>query len=278
VDAAIARFAARQHGLITSAQLVAAGLSRAAVANRVSQGRLHRKFRGVYAVGHPASSPASRWLAAVLAAGDGAALSHLSAAVHWRIWRRSVCGIDVVVPRRRRGQRGFRLHWCRHLDPRDVLVRDRIPVTTVPRTLVDLSDVLTPHQLAFVIHEADLHDRYNRRATEAAMARANGRPNLAILEQAIELNAQGSAGTRSAAEDAFLTQLKDAGLPEPRVNTKIEVDFHWPDQDLVIELDGPGHNRPRTQREDQARDAALNKRGLAVVRLPATGARARGAR
>jgi hypothetical protein len=129
---------------------------------------------------------------------------------------------------------------CRHLDPRDLTTRNRIPITTVPRTLVDLTDVLTPHQLANVIHEAQFHNLYVPRAVEAAMARANGRTNLKVLERAIELNALGSAG---------------------------EVDFHWPDHNLIVEVDGPGHNRPRTHREDAARDRALKDRGLEVARI-----------
>ena len=266
-DGPIAAIAGRQHGVITTAQLRAAGLTDAAVYKRVRTGRLHPLYRGVYAAGHKRLSREGQFMAAVLAAGDGAALSHLAAAVHWNIWRRRLPGIDVVVPGNRRARKGFTVHRCASLDRRDVTKRNGIPVTTVPRTLVDLAVVLTAHQLANVIHEAAYHNRFDERATRRAMERAKGRP-LTTLQAALEAHAAGSAGTRSALEDEFLAQWQG---PPPLVNTKlhgIEVDFHWPDRNLVVEVDGPGHDRPRTRRDDAERDAALNRAGIAVVRLP----------
>jgi hypothetical protein len=268
-DALIAAWAAGQHGLVTSAQLTRAGLNSSAISKRVRQRRLHRHYRGVYSVGHAHLHPEGRWLAAILAAGEGAALSHLSAAKLWQIWRRRAPGIDVLAPRGRRTPASVRLRSYRRLDPSDVTVRDRIPVTTVARTMVDLTDVLTPHQLANVIHEAQFRGLYDARATEAAIARANGRRHLTVLERAIALIEQGSAGTRSAAEDRLLAEIQMTGLPEPLVNQRIEVDFHWPEHAVVVELDGPGHARPRTQRDDAARDRALRERGIEVMRLRA---------
>jgi very-short-patch-repair endonuclease len=212
-------------------------------------------------------------MAAVLAAGEGTALSHLSAAALWRIWRRRAAGIDVVAPRQRR-LRGVRVHTFRRLDPRDVTTRNGIPVTTVARTLVDLTDSLDQYQLANVIHEAAFLELFNARATTTAMARANGRHHLASLNAAVRAHNTGSAGTRSKLEDRFLALVHEAGLPEPRVNThvhtasrSIEVDFHWPELNLCVEVDGHGHNRPPTRQDDQARDAALTAAGHRVVRL-----------
>ena len=122
-------------------------------------------------------------MAATLACGLGAYLASLNAAVHMKLWRRRVTGIHVLMPRGRRTPRGVHAHTYRRLDPRDVTVRNGIPVTTVPRTLVDLSDVLTPHQLANVIHEAAFRKLFDERAVRAAMTRANGRHNLHVLEQ-----------------------------------------------------------------------------------------------
>jgi hypothetical protein len=156
----------------------------------------------------------------------------------------------------------------RALDPRDETIYKGIPVTTIARTLVDLSDVLTPYQLANVVHEAAYRRRFSENATRDAMHRANGRRNLAVLEKALQLNAAGSAGTRSRNEDAFLSMIK--GLPEPLVNVKLageEADFHWPDRRLVVEVDGPGHERPRTQREDALKEAAWREAGYSVLRL-----------
>jgi Protein of unknown function (DUF559) len=245
------------------------------VSKRVARGRLHRVFRGVYAVGHASLSREGRWMAAVLAGGEAARLGYLAAAVHWQIWRRRPPRvIDVVTTRRRAPQPGVRFRWCRNLDPRDMTTYRGIPITTIPRTLVDLTETLTAHQLANVIHEAAFRRRFNAAAIRAAMERANGRRNLHVLEEALAAHEQGSAGTRSDLEDKALATLEGPGLSSPLVNVpvpvggrQIEVDFHWPDRKLCVEVDGPGHNRPRTRREDKARDQLLLDAGFRVVRL-----------
>ena len=259
--------AGRQYGLVTSAQLARAGLSDSGISKRVAAGRLHLLYRGVYAVGHRRLSREAQWMAAVLAAGEGAVLSHLAAATHWRIWRRKVTGIDVTVPGQRRPRAGFTIHRCRCLDRRDVTIHQGIPITTPARTLVDLASTLTAPQLANVIHEAAFRNRFDEAKTHEAMTRAQGRP-LTNLHAALQAHAQGSAGTRSDLEDRFLANWQG---PEPRVNTRvhgIEVDLHWPDENLVVEIDGPGHKRPRTQHEDEQRDRRLQENGMRVVRIP----------
>jgi very-short-patch-repair endonuclease len=249
--------------VITTAQLNAAGLGRNGLAQRVKARRLHPLYRGVYAVGHNRLSQQAKWMAAVLAAGEGAVLSHVSAAKHWNVWRGREEGIDVLVPGNRRGRAGFRVHRARRLNPRDVTTHQGLPITTVPRTLIDLAQTLTPHQLANVIHEAAFRTRFEETSTRQAMARAKGR-DLTNLHAALQAHAAGSAGTKSALEDAFLARATG----DPLVNHKIEVDFYWPDRNLVVEIDGPGHERPRTRNEDAARDAALNAAGIKVVRIP----------
>jgi predicted transcriptional regulator of viral defense system len=249
--------------VITSPQLAAAGLTSGAISQRVRTGRLHPLYRGVYAVGHNRLSQEAKWLAAVLAAGENAALSHEAAARHWNIWRRKADGIDVIVPGQRRARKGIKVHRCRTLAAKDVTVYRGIPITTVPRTLVDLATTLTAAQLANVIHEAAFRNRFDERATRQAMERASGR-DLTNLHAALQAHASGSAGTRSDLEDAFLAQTKT----EPLVNTKIEVDFYWPAENLVVEIDGPGHDRPRTKVQDAQRDTVLNRAGIDVVRIP----------
>jgi hypothetical protein len=269
LDALIAAIAGRQHGVITTAQLVEAGIGTSAISKRAANGRLHRRYQGVYVVGQPRLSQQGEWMAAILACGPDSYLASLNAAVHVRIWRRRVTTIYVLAPRRRK-LRGVRVRTYRRLDPLEVTRRDGIPVTTVPRTLIDLSDVLTPHQLANVIHEAAYRKLFDERAVRAAIQRANGRHNLDVLDKALALNAAGSAGTRSELEDRFLALTSKSDLPEPLVNTRvqdIEVDFHWPDKNLVIEVDGPGHTRPRTKRDDQDRDARLRAAGHTVLRI-----------
>jgi very-short-patch-repair endonuclease len=221
-------------------------------------------------------------MAAVLWAGTRAALSHLNAAVLWRMWRGAAGTIDVVVPQGRRNRPGLRAHESRNLDPRDVTRVRGIPVTTVARTLVDLGAVLHPHQLANVIHEAAFRGRFDLAATNGAMERAHGHHGLGVLAAALTLHAGGGAGTRSALEDRFLVLIRANGLPEPLVNTKvqagerqIEVDFHWPDRRLCVEMDGPGHGRPRTREEDRLRDRRLEAAGQRVLRLTADAVRER---
>jgi hypothetical protein len=256
---------------VTVAQLHGAGLDDRAIARRVADGRLHRIARGVYAVGHAALSREGQFLAAVLGSGEGALLGRLAAAELRQVSRFRSSLIDVVVPKWRRKRDGVRLHRARALHPRDVTEHKGIPVTSIARTLVDLSDVLTAHQLANVIHEAAFRGLFGELPTRDAMERANGRHNLHVLEKALELNAAGSAGTKSGLEDAFLSLLQLAGIPEPLVNSQvegIEVDLHWAKSGLCVEIDGPGHGRPRTKREDAGKQAKLEAAGYEVIRVP----------
>lgn len=270
LDVRIGTIAARQHGVVSVGQLRAAGLTSAGITRRLRRGSLHRLHAGVYAVvGPDALSREARWLAAVLAAGDGSVLSHESAAELHAIGRRRPSLIAVTTPTQRRPT-GVRVHRYRTLDRRDVTTHRGIPVTTVHRTLIDLADALTPHQLTNVIHEAAFRGRFVEPAVRDAMERAPGRHNLAVLERAIALYRRGSAGTRSGNEDAFLALVAALGWPEPRVNADLlghEVDFHWPELMLVVEIDGPGHERPPSRRDDALRDRAHRTAGYAVLRF-----------
>jgi very-short-patch-repair endonuclease/predicted transcriptional regulator of viral defense system len=264
-DERIAAFARRQHGLITLLQLLAAGLVRSQISRRVTAGRLHRVHRGVYAVGHADLSREARWHAATLAGGEGSALGLLSAGTLHEISRFRSPLIAVVSPRLRIIE-GVRVHRYRHLDPRDLTTHKGIPVTTVHRTQVDLTDVLTPHQLTNVIYRAAYKGRYVEAATRDSMARANGRRNLHVLDKAIALYNAGSAGTRSGAEDALLALTSD----EPLVNMQFEgfeVDFRWPDLRLAVEIDGPHHGRPRDRDADARQDRALQAVGYETLRF-----------
>jgi hypothetical protein len=272
VDAVLARIAARQHGLLRLVQLLEAGLDRKTIARRVREGRLHRIYQRVYALGHRALSREGRWLAAVFAAGEGAALSHLCAAALWDLRKIRTDFVDVTAPRRCRLKGPVRVHTSRTLVPSDVIIRRGIPVTSVARMLVDHTDTLTPHQLANVIHEAEFRERFSATKTREAMARAHGRHNLDVLERALALNASGSAGTKSDPEDGLLHLLQFTDIAEPLTNTELlgeEVDAYWPDKRLVVEVDGGGHTRERTKRDDARRDRMLRAAGYTVLRLSA---------
>jgi predicted transcriptional regulator of viral defense system len=167
-DVRIAVVAGRQHGVVTLRQLEAAGLSRAAVSKRVRSGRLHRMHRGVYAVGHGGVSLHGRWIAAVLACGEGAVLSHGSAAVLWRLLRPLDGPVHVSVPSDggRERRRGIHVHRCVALaglsthglqsrQPPLVTRRDGIPVTSVARTIHDLRGAVPPRLVRRAIRQAE---------------------------------------------------------------------------------------------------------------------------
>jgi very-short-patch-repair endonuclease len=148
------------------------------------------------------------------------------------------------------------------------VIVERIPVTTVARTLVDLSDSKDAQDLAFMMHEAAYLGKFSFEATWAAIARANGRRNLGVLKEALELHLSGSAGTRSRLEKRFRRLVQGAGMPSPRSNIVVngfEVDFYWPG--LCVEIDGPPHMRPRSKVDDRIRDAALRAAGYVVLRF-----------
>jgi len=262
LDAALAAVASRQHGLVTLDDLRAAGLDTRAISKRVTRGVLHRRHRRVYSVGHAVLSRDGEWLAAVLGGGPDTKLARWSAAELHLLTRKPASLIAVVSPRRRT-LTGVRVHRCRGLDPRDVTTVRGIPVTTIHRTFVDLSDELTPHELVALLREARFLGRFVEPAIRDAVARANGRQNLDVVHEALALFAAGSAGTRSGNEVLFLK----LGLPESRVNTKLhgfEADFHWPGLRLNVEIDGPQHDPD----EDAIRDRRLAAHGYTVLRFP----------
>lgn len=254
----ISRIAARQHGVVRTAQLRATSQS---ISRAVAAGKLHPVYRGVYAVGHPRLSREGRWLAAVFGAGDGAALGGFSGGRYWQISRFKEPTIQVATPRRRRARDGFEILPTR-LRQGESLVRDAIPVGNVARILFDLSHELVPEQVTNVIHEAAYRKIFDARA----IRRTNP-----TLRKAIALHESGSAGTRSGLEDRFLKLVRGARLPEPIINTHhlgFELDFRWPG--LNVEIDGEQHDLSRNQRDDRIQDAVLRANGFTVIRFRET--------
>jgi predicted transcriptional regulator of viral defense system len=180
-DAVIARLAARQHGVVSVPQLDAAGIRERGRLRRVQSGRLHRIHRGVFAVGHPGLSKAGGWMAAVLASGQTAVLSHTSAAELWGMLRSrrppSPAGVDVdvhvTIPNEagRRKRQGIVIHRSRTLNPKQVIRRLAIPVTTPIRTLRDLRRTLPQPQFAAALRQAEfLGSRSTTRSSRIARA------------------------------------------------------------------------------------------------------------
>ena len=269
-DAAIARLASRQHGVVSRAQLAALGLGDGALAHRVRSGRLHRLHRGVFAVGHRAVSRHGAWMAAVLAVGDGAVLSHRSAGALWGIRDTARSRIEVTVAGHRRPRARLQIHDAA-LPADEVTVHAGIPVTTAARTLLDLAAVLAPHQLERAINEAEFQRLTSPVSLEALIARHPHRRGTAALEKILEAASIGRHRTRTDLEAAFLALLDAHGLPRPETNRRTgagEVDAVWPGQRLIVELDGyQAHGTRQAFENDRARDRELISQGWRVVRI-----------
>lgn len=211
-----------------------------------------------------------------MACSPGAFLCHGDAAALWKIYEVHSRGTIHVTTTARSARRlsGITVHRARRVDPADVTVKDGIPVTTVARTLVDLTDVLTSDRLLRAIREAEYLKLLDIDSLIAAVQRAKGRRRLNELNQAIERHTPGQI-IREELEHRFQELLHEAGLPEPKTNVNVktrrrtyEVDCLWPDQHVAVELDGrAAHARVAAFEDDRARDAALTATGLRPLRF-----------
>src|SRR5688500_4274350 len=268
-DALIARIASRQLGLVTRKQLLDAGLTAGAINHRLERGRLFRIHRGVYAVGHPVLLPFAEELAAVLASGDGAVLSHRSAAVLWELLPPTGAEVDVTVTKSAGNRPGIRARRCR-LGRRDVRRRNEIPVTSPARTLLDIAETVSPRELERATAEARARGVARDAELRDQIGRNPGRNGRAPLRAMLDRE-QGPALTRSEAERRLLELVRAAALPSPEANAKLagfEVDFLWSDSRLVVEVDGYAFHSSRTAFErDRRRDSELQAQGFRVVRV-----------
>jgi very-short-patch-repair endonuclease len=261
--------ARRQWGVVTRDQLVELGVGTRRVSDWVRNGRLIRLYRGIYAVGHDRLRVEGRWLAAVLACGKGAALSHRDAAQFWELRQSNSALIDVTVPSRngRVRRKGIRVHRSGRLGADEVTLRGGIPVTTVARTLLDLADVLPRQALRRAVTEAEYRDLLDN-ATLTAVVENNPGRRGAKLRAATEGKRH---WTRSPLEDRFLALLARHGVEEPETNVWLdgyEVDFLWRRVGLVVELDGlAAHATRAAVLRDRERDRVLWRRGLRTMRL-----------
>ena len=184
---AIARLADRQHGVVGLTQLKALGLTASGVRNRVASSRLHRVYRGVYAVGRSRLTSEGRWMAAVLAYGPEAALSHRSSAAHRGLRPDNRATTDISLPRRSaRTRAGVRVHATTTLRPEDVTIHEGIPCTTVARTLLDLAEVISRRGVERAVEQAEVLRVFDGRAVDAVLARAAGRRGAAVLSAVLE--------------------------------------------------------------------------------------------
>lgn len=260
----------RQHGVVTRSQLTVLGLGAEAIEHRLANGRLHRLMRGVYAVGRPEVGQKGRWMAAVLACGPEALLSHHSAAALWRIRPQRRGDIHVVVPAGHSKMRpGIRAHRRRDHEAPERREVDRIPVTHPIATLVDLAAGIPDGQMEAAINEADhldLVDPVQLRNALDSLPRWSGVGRLRKL-----LDRPTVTLTSTQLERSFLPLSLEAGLPAPQTQVWLDgyrVDFFWPNLGLVVETDSLRYHRTAfKQARDKRRDNAHAGSGLTTLRF-----------
>jgi very-short-patch-repair endonuclease/predicted transcriptional regulator of viral defense system len=261
----IALLAKRQWGVVSRKQLERFGLSEAGIARWVSAGRLHRIHRGVYAVGHRALSDEGQLAAALLLASRGAALSHTTAAWWLQLLRNEPRPIHISAPGRRSSVPAVRLHHPRVLERTH---HRGLPITTVPRTLLDIAAMVPFDELRRALAEAE-YQRLARVDEISAMLR-RGHPGSGRLRLALARHQPRLAHTLSALEERFLALCEANSLPSPEVNATVcglMVDALWRQQRVTVELDGhAAHASPFAMHRDRDRDLTLRAGGYRVLR------------
>jgi very-short-patch-repair endonuclease len=265
----VGAIAERQHGVITRGQLLECGLSRQAIKHRVKRGRLHPVWRTVYAVGRPALTREGRWMAAVLRSGEGAVLSHASAAALWGVGT-DRDEIEVSIPMSRSVRAApIRVHRRRSLRQTDITTERGIPVTSPLRTVVDLAVRLDRLALEAVVNDLDGLGLIGPEALRAGLDGLGRESGVARLRRTLDRHT--FRLTESRLERRFLPIARRAGLPTPLTQQLVNgyrVDFLWPELGLVVETDGLRYHRTAAQQaRDRRRDQAHVAAGLTVLRF-----------
>ncbi len=287
---------ARQNGAITRSQLLTTGLSEAGVRRRNETGLIFRIYNGVYSASGRHIDWKTVWMAGVLAAGEGSVLSHMSAAHAWGFADSNITEITRISGRGRRAPakpevykqtRGhavlggrarippLKIHETRRLGRFEVTVRHGIPITTVARTFVDIAGSVSAARLRALLHEAGRKGLLRFDELRAVMDRSRGKKGLAKLRRIVDDWDPRIALTRNKLETRMLWLCRRYGVPAPLVNQRVagrnldyEVDFLWPDQRLVVEMDGgQDHDLPFGMERDRNKDSDLRLGGFTVLRL-----------
>jgi very-short-patch-repair endonuclease len=268
----LAAIATAQHGVIAHGQLFALGYGRGAIRRRLAAGRLHRIHAGVYAAGHARLTVQGRWMSAVLAYGPRALLSHRDGAALWELLPIGGSRIHVTVEARGvRRRRGIAVHETRHLHADDLAIRDGIPVTSLPRTLLDLAEVVPAGTLARAYDQAERLRLLDVRAVTALCDRSPGRHGLKPLGALLADRTRPAPETKGELEALFFDFCRANRLPLPACNAMVEgfeVDAVWPAHRLIVELDSWEFHRGKMAFErDRERDAILQAAGYRVIRI-----------
>jgi very-short-patch-repair endonuclease len=277
--AAVRELAERQHGVVSRYQLLEMGLTDRQIVRRIETEQLMVVRRGVYSLGHVPGNRLATWMSALLFAGPGSALSYRSAAALWgfRDWGGPVEVLSPVTGRRRTERRDPThftpplVRKATNLSPSQVTLIQGIPVTTVPRTFVDLAGVLSESRLSTALNSASIKKLLDVDDLRRVVSESKGRRGIGTLRRLLARHHPLTVFTRSELEVRFLSLLRKARLPEPLVNVTIafcEVDFYWPDYELVVELDGRRfHDTAVAFEGDRERTARLELSGRRVLRL-----------
>jgi very-short-patch-repair endonuclease len=261
--------------VVAREQLLRLGLGKDAIQHRIASGRLHPLHAGVYAVGHQVIPREGRWMAAVLASGPDAVLSHWSAAALWMIRPNSRARIDVTVPHRSRSSDRIRRHISK-VPPDEVTVHEGVPVTTVPRTILDLAATESTDIVENLLRESEYLQLSDRLSLPDLLQRYPGKRGTRKMSLALKRIMEEPEGRkRSRLEERFSPFLRKHRLPLPRYNDWIvlrerryQVDCHWPEIRQIVELDGwQGHSTRSAFREDRARDRRLVAAGYSVAHI-----------
>jgi very-short-patch-repair endonuclease len=261
VEEVIERIASASHGVVTRAELLAAGITFEEIRRRLRKGALLREYRGIYRVGHRAPSIEARYLAAVRACGTESLLAGRAAGYLWGLFKGTAPAPEVIAPTKRLVA-GLITRRSRHIDAEDVTVHRGITVTSVARTLVDLSSVLPEDDLARACHEAGIRHGTSPTQVESVLARRPSSPGARKLHRILRGDVR---LTLSQLEARFLDRLRDAHLPLPQTNRLAggrRVDCRWPERRLTVELDGYQYHRSRhAWEQDRRRERESRARG-----------------
>jgi very-short-patch-repair endonuclease len=273
IDRAIFELARQQHDAFERSQLIRLGLPPTAIDYRVKLGRLQVRHRGVYGLGPP-ESKLSQWMAAVLAVGPGAVLSHHSAAELWGLIGGFSAPIQVTAPAKRRERKAVVLHRSSLPDDERTEV-DGIPVTTIPRTILDCAPAMTERRLERLINEADVLRLYDHLSLPTLLHRYPRRHGSRKLTKALSKRNAGSTFTRSDLEELLIELVDELGLRRPETNVVLaidgetfEIDALWRPERIAVELDSRQfHLTPLAFERDRRRDRKLSAAGWRPVRI-----------
>jgi very-short-patch-repair endonuclease len=274
VDERMGGLAEAQHGVVSRRQLMGLGMGRGAIDDRIARGQLRRVQWGIYAVGHRPMSRESRWIAAVLTMGPRTVLSHRSAGSLWRILPAMSILPEVTRATRCESRLGLKAH-CAVLRADEIACLDGIPVTSAPRTVLDIAALSTTHQLEKALNEMQVRDITDKLSIPDLLERYPRKRGTARLRALLADETAVRGVARKELEERFAVLLDGTDLPRPRLNADVsvrgrffEADCLWAEQRVIVELDGrASHGTGRAFEKDRERDRLLVSEGWRVIRI-----------